>query len=135
VVHFLAIDALGVVIWSGAYMGVGYLFTGQLERALGYVQRMGSGFGIVVLTLFAAWILWKFCERRRILKQLDVARIAPEELRDRITAGEALYVVDLRGGPKDDSISIPGVIRLSTEDLILESKRIPRDKEIILVCS
>jgi membrane protein DedA with SNARE-associated domain len=135
VVHFLAIDALGVVIWSGAYMGVGYLFTGQLERALGYVGRMGSGFGILVLGLFAAWILWKFCERRRILKQLDVARIAPEELRDRIAAGEDLYVVDLRSGPKDDSISIPGLIHLSTEDLILEAKRIPHDQEIILVCS
>jgi membrane protein DedA with SNARE-associated domain len=135
VARFLIIDALGVAIWSTTYLGVGYLFADQLELALAYVQRFGSGLGILVAALFAAWILWKLIQRRRFLKQLDIARITPEELRDRIHAGEDLYIVDLRSGLETDPGSIPGAVRISVEDLTASSKQIPRDREIILYCS
>jgi hypothetical protein len=96
---------------------------------------LGSGLVILVVGLFGAWILWKFIQRRRFLKQLDVARIGPEELRDRMNAGEDLFIVDLRGRPDDDSIAIPGAVRLAAEELGAESTQIPRDREIILFCS
>jgi len=133
--RFLAVDALGVVIWSGAYIGVGYVFSNQLELALTYVQRMGSGFVILVVVLVAAWIVWKFIQRRRFLHQLKVARITPEELLSRMDAGEDLYIVDLRSGVEKDLSSVPGAIRLSVEDLTATSQQIPRDREIILFCS
>ena len=133
--RFLAVDTVGIVIWSGAYIGVGYVFSTQLELALVYAQRFGSGFAILVAVLAAAWILWKFIQRRRFLGQLEVARITPEELLGRMDAGEDLFIVDLRGGLEKDSISFPGVIRVSAEDLTATSEQIPRDREIILFCS
>jgi membrane protein DedA with SNARE-associated domain/rhodanese-related sulfurtransferase len=131
---FVIVDALGVIIWSASYMAIGYIFTGQLEKVFDYVQRMGSGFLILLVGLFAAWILWKFIQRRRFLRQLTGARITPEELRDRMNAGEDLYIVDLRR-PEENENSIPGAIRISVEELISNSKRVPRDREIILFCS
>jgi hypothetical protein len=128
-------DALGVAIWSGTYLVVGYLFADQLELALAYVRQLGSGLGMLVAGLFATWILWKLIQRRRFLKQLDVARITPEELRGRIDAGEDLYIVDLRGGLETDSSSVPGAIRFSADQLTANSKQIPRDREIILFCT
>ena len=135
VFRFLAVDTLGVVIWSGAYIGVGYVFSSQLELALDYAQRLGSGFVILVAVLAAAWILWKVIRRRRFLDQLEVARITPEELLGRMDAGEDLYIVDLRSILEKDLSSIPGAIRLSVEDLTANSQQIPRDREIILFCS
>ena len=135
VARFLAMDSLGIVIWSGAYLGVGYIFSDQIEDALGYARRLGSGVLILLAGLLGAWILWKFIQRRRFLKKLQVARITPEELRVRMNAGEDLYIVDLRSGLDKDSPSVPGAIRLSTEDLTRNSKQIPRDREIILYCS
>ena len=135
VLRFLAADALGVVIWSGAYIGLGYLFSNQLEDVLGYAQQLGSGLLILVAGLFAAWILWKVIQRRRFLKQLDVARITPEELRDRMDAGEDLFIVDLRSGLYGDANSIPGAVRLGAEELAARAHQIPRDREIILFCS
>lgn len=134
-VRFLAMDALGIVIWSSTYIGVGYIFADQLELALSYIERLGSGLAMLAAGLFSAWILWKFIQRRRFLNQLNVARITPQELRIRIDAGEDLYIVDLRGALQDDSSSLPGAIRFSAEDLIANSKKIPRDREIILFCS
>jgi membrane protein DedA with SNARE-associated domain len=133
--RFLAIDSLGIVMWSGTYLGIGYLFSDQVEDALGYAQQLGSGGVILLLGLFAAWIVWKFIQRRRFMKKLEVARITPEELRVRMEAGEDLYIVDLRTTTDNDSPSLPGAIRLSTEDLTSNSKEIPRDREIILYCT
>ncbi len=135
VARFLAIDSFGIVMWSGAYMAVGYLFSDQIEDALGYAQRLGSGVVILVAVLFAAWILWKFIQRRRFLKKLEIARITPEELRDRMGAGEDLYIVDLRTTLDIDWPAVPGAVRLSVEDLTSNSKQIPRDREIILYCT
>jgi membrane protein DedA with SNARE-associated domain len=135
VVRFLATDSLGIVMWSGAYLGIGYLFSDQVEEALGYAQRLGSRVLILLAALLGAWILWKFIQRRRFLKKLDVARITPEELRDRMDAGETPYIVDLRTTLDNDWPSIPGAIRLSIEDLSNNSKEIPHDREIILYCT
>jgi membrane protein DedA with SNARE-associated domain len=133
--RFLASDSLGIVLWSGAYMGVGYIFSDQVEKALGYAQRLGSGVLVLLMGLFAAWALGKLFQRQRFLKKLAVARITPEELRIRMDAGEDLYIVDLRTALDNDSPPIPGAIRLSTEDLTSGSKQLPRDREIILYCS
>ena len=133
--RFLAIDTLGIALWSGAYIGVGYIFSDQVEEALGYVQQLGSGVLILLAGLFAAWIFWKFIQRRRFLKNLDGARITPEELRDRMDSGEDLYVVDLRTALDHDSPSVPGAVRFSLDEIASSAMRIPRDREIILYCS
>jgi membrane protein DedA with SNARE-associated domain/rhodanese-related sulfurtransferase len=140
IIRFLALDALGVVIWSAVYIGVGYIFSGQLELAFDYIQRLGSGFVVLVVGLLAGWILWKFIQRRRFLRQIEMARITPEELRDRVDAGEEVCIVDLRTGdlrarPEGDSSGFPSVVRVSVEDLAANSEQIPRDREIVLFCS
>jgi membrane protein DedA with SNARE-associated domain len=133
--RFLAVDALGVVIWSSAYIGVGYLFSDQLERALSYAQKWGSGFAAVIVVLFTAWIVWKIIQRRRFLRSLEADRITAEELHDRIDAGEDFYIVDLRSKLANDVSSVPGALRMTAEDLTARSKDIPRNKEIVLLCS
>ena len=78
---------------------------------------------------------WKFIQRRRFLKQLDVARITPEELRDLLNAGEDLFIVDLRSRTVESPNLIPGARSISPEDLAAHSQEIPRDRDIILICS
>ncbi len=133
--RFLAMDSAGILLWSGAYLGAGYLFSDELEKALDYAQRLGSGLLVLMAGLMAAWIFWKFAQRRRFLKGLEVTRITPEELRDRLDSGEDLYIVDLRTTLDNGLPSLPGAFRFSTEDLAKDSSPIPRDREIILYCS
>jgi membrane protein DedA with SNARE-associated domain len=135
VVRFLAFDILGAIAWSAAYIVTGYVFSNQLELALDYASRMGSGLVVLVVGLFAAWIGWKYLQRKRFMKQLDTARITPEELRDRLEAGQDLFIVDLRSGLEDQPSSIPGALRISAAELNERAAEIPRDREIILFCS
>src|SRR5205809_368535 len=62
--RFLAFDSIGALTWISAYVLAGYVFSDQLEDALGYAIRMGSSFVVAVVSLFIAWILWKYFERR-----------------------------------------------------------------------
>jgi membrane protein DedA with SNARE-associated domain len=133
--RFLLFDSLGSLIWIFSYVCVGFIFGDQLETAAAYAMRMGSGLAILVAALLAGWIGWKFLQRRRFLKKLAVARITAEELRDRLQAGEAVLVVDVRSGLADEAGLIPGAIRISTSDLAARHSEIPRDREIVLFCS
>jgi hypothetical protein len=133
--RFLAYDSAGAIIWSSAYLTLGYIFSEQLESVVAYASRMGSNLLSLVVGLFALWICWKFIQRRRFLKQLDVARITPEELRDRLDAGEDLMIVDLRTRLDEHRSTISGAVRISAEDLTSGVQAIPRDRDIILLCS
>lgn len=135
VAPFLACDALGIVIWSGAYLAAGYLFSDQVEDVLGYAQRFGSGILFLLVALFGAWIFWKFVQRRRFLRKFEIARITPEELRDLLESGENPYIIDIRATLDNDWPPLPGAIRLSIEELTIDWTKVPRDREIILCCT
>jgi len=133
--RFALYDSAGALIWSGAYLALGYLFSAELERVVAYASRLGSNLFLLVAVLFGLWIGWKFIQRRRFLKQLEVARITPPQLQDLLSAGEEVFVVDLRSGPAEEPALIPGALRISPDELSTQSQRIPRDREIVLFCS
>ena len=66
-----------------------------------------------------------------------MARIAPAELSRRLTAGEDIVIVDLRGSLDfaADPRTIPGALRLASEDLETRHDVIPRDREVVLYCT
>lgn len=134
-VRFALYDIAGALLWICSYMTLGYLFSEQLETVVAYVARMGANLLLLIIVFLALWVGWKFAERHRFLRQLQISRITPAELEDRLNAGEDLFIVDLRSGPAEESALIPGAIRISPEQLSSNPERIPRDREVILFCS
>lgn len=133
--HFAAFDAAGALIWSTAYLATGYVFSEQLESVVGLTASLGANLLLLLIALFAAWIGWKFWQRRRFLRRLAVARITPMELQQQLVAGQEMFIVDLRSGIAKESTLIPGAVRISPDELAARSQEIPRDREIILYCS
>jgi membrane protein DedA with SNARE-associated domain len=133
--RFLAYDAAGAVIWSGAYFSLGYVFSEQLEEVVASTSRMGSGLLILVVGVLTLWLAAKYVQRRRFLKQLEMARVTPEELRSLLNAGENLFIVDLRGPLEPHANTIPGATRMSPQELATRQQEIPRDRDVILVCN
>jgi membrane protein DedA with SNARE-associated domain len=132
---FLLYDGAGALIWSAAYLMLGYVFSEQLETVVAYLSRMGSSLLLLVVGLLALWIGRKVARRRRFIKLLEIARITPEELRDRLSAGERPFIVDLRSRLAESPSLIPGAVRISLEDLTVRAQEIPRDRDIVLFCS
>ena len=134
---FLAFDALGALLWSGTYLGLGYVFSDQLERVALKVEQFGGGVMALVVALLICYVMYKFIARQRFLRQLRIGRITPAELKEKLDAGEALTIVDLRHALdfEADPETIPGAFRMDARDLEQQDKRLPRDREIILYCT
>jgi membrane protein DedA with SNARE-associated domain len=133
--RFMLYDSAGAFLWSASYLLVGYLFSEQLETIVARLSSMGANLVLLITTFLALWICWKFFERRRFLRKLRVARITPAELQDRLTAGDDLFIVDLRSGLAHEPELIPLAVHISPDQLAANSQAIPRDREIILFCS
>jgi len=134
---FLASAAAAGVLYTGAYVGLGYLFSPELERLVEHSLRFGRGMTLVLAGALAAYLLFKYGQRRRVLRRLRIARITPEELKERFDRGEDVFIVDLRHAidVEADPQQIPGAVPLSPDDLDTRHKEIPRDREIILYCT
>lgn len=135
--RFLLFDALGALIWTGAFVGLGYLFRDQLERIAAEALRLGTWLLVLLLGGLAAYVAWKYLHRHRFLRQLRIARITPEELKQKIDAGEEIVIVDLRHSMdfEAEPHTIPGAVRVAAEELEGRHREIPRDRDVVLYCT
>src|SRR5205809_1997999 len=135
--EFLVFTGLGGVIWAGAFVGLGWVFSSQLELAASYAARLGSWVIVLLAVALGAYIAWKYIARQRLLRRIRIARITPAELKTRLDAGEDMMVVDLRHRVdfETEPSIIPGALHLTTEELEARHLEIPRDREIVLYCT
>src|SRR6266403_505365 len=135
--RFLAFDALGAIFWAGTYLGLGYIFSGQIEFIALKSQQLGGGLMVLLVASLAFYIGYKFVARQRFLRELRIARISPEELKEKLDAGEPLTIVDLRHSVdfEADPETIPGAFRMDASELQQTDERLPRDREVILYCT
>ena len=134
---FLLLDGAGCALWVGAFLGLGALFADQVERMTGYVASVGAPLGGIVVLVVGVHIGGKFWSRWRTLRRLRIARVAPEEVRRRLDAGEDLVVIDLRGALDfaSDPRTLPGARRIPAEELPSRAAEIPRDRDVVLYCT
>jgi membrane protein DedA with SNARE-associated domain len=135
--RFLLFDGLGACFWAGSFAGLGYLFSDQLEQVAAYALRLGTLLLVVLVGSLAAYIAWKYAQRRRFLRHLRIARITPEELKSKLDAGEEPLILDVRHTLefKAEPQTIPGALFLPLEQLEKGHPSIPRHREIILYCN
>ena len=135
--RFILFDGLGALFWAATFTGMGFIFSDQIERIATYLLRWGGWLGVVLGASLAAYILWKYVQRRRFFHQLRVARITPQELMERLDAGAEVLIVDLRQ-PLDVAAlpkKIPGAVRMAMEELETRHQEIPRDRDLVVYCS
>jgi membrane protein DedA with SNARE-associated domain/rhodanese-related sulfurtransferase len=135
--RFLLFDAGGAAIWAGSFLGLGYLFSEQIERVGESVLRLGGWLVVILGGSLAGYIIYKFIARQRFLRDLRISRITPEELKQKMDAGEDLVIVDLRHSLdfEADPETIPGAFRIDAAELRERNDRLPRDRQIILYCT
>jgi membrane protein DedA with SNARE-associated domain len=132
--RFLIFDSLGGFLWVATVTSLGLILGDQLERI---ALRWGGWLVAVLAGSLAAYVLWKFIQRRRFLRRLRIARITPKELMDKLTAKENISIVDLRQPMDIEAFPqmIPGALRLAMEEIEDRHGEIPRDRDVVLYCS
>jgi len=136
--QFIALDIIAAILWAGAWMGLGLVFSDALEVVAARAARLGNWLGVLVGAALAGYVLFKFVQRRRFLHSLRVARITPEELKQRLDRGDAtLAVIDTRTAfdVNAEPYAIPSALWIAAEDIPQREDELPRDREIVLYCS
>jgi len=132
--RFMVFDFLGGLFWVVTVTSLGLILSDQLEQI---ALRWGGWLVAVLAGTLAAYVLWKFIQRRRFIRRLRIARITPKELMDKLTAGETISILDLRQPMDIEAFPkmIPGALRMAMEEIEDRHGEIPRDRDVVLYCS
>ena len=135
--RFLFFNTLGAILWVGAGIGAGMLLAPQMEQLLTRLDHIGMTALVALVALLAAYIAFKWWERRRFFQTLRMARISVDELYRLIGLETKPVIVDVRSptGLSLEPRRIPGARHGPLHAVALHVKDLPRDREIILYCS
>src|SRR5215472_5488182 len=62
--RFLLFDACGALLWAGSFLGLGYIFSSQIERIAEHAARLGGGLVVLLAAGLASYIAYKFIARQ-----------------------------------------------------------------------
>lgn len=135
--RFILSAAASALVWSVAWMGLGYLFGDLIEQIAAQASRLGGASALVAVGLLGGYVGVKYIQRQRFLHQLRMARVSPDELRQRLDEGRQTMIVDLRTAldVQTTPFVIPGALRISPDELERRHGEIPRELEIVLYCT
>ncbi len=130
---FLLYDGLGAVIWAWSGLGIGYLFSDQLEQAVAYAEQVAPAATGAALGALVFYVLYKATVRRRQLR--DVPRITVEQLTEKLRTDEPPLLIDLR--PRASAEAEPGIpsaVLMSLDELLRRHHELPRHRDVVLYC-
>lgn len=135
--RFLLFDIAGTVWWSITFLGLGYVLHDELQRVSQLAVQLGGWLVAILGGALGIYLLAKYARRRRFLRSLRIARIAPEELKRMLDADEEIEIVDLRHSLEFEAepYSLPGAVRIPVEEIDARHHAIPRDRDIVLYCT
>ena len=135
--RFLLFDSLGASLWVLTFGTVGFVFSHQIEDVAAYLGHLGHLLILLLLAAIGIYIYRRYRQRKAFLKELEISRIAPEELKAEMDRGEDVFIVDLRH-PLDflpHPFTIGNALRMAPAELEQRHQEIPRDRDIVLYCT
>jgi membrane protein DedA with SNARE-associated domain/rhodanese-related sulfurtransferase len=135
--RFLLFSALGGSLWVGTALLTGVLLQSQIELLLPRMAGLGGAALLLLLGLLAAYIAYKWWERHRFQRALDMARITVAELYAHLQSGASPVVLDVRSTTAQElqRQRIPGARHLPLREINAHIAQLPHDRDIILYCT
>jgi rhodanese-related sulfurtransferase len=83
------------------------------------------------------YVFYKYTARRRLIRELRIARISVEELKQKLDNGEKPIIVDLRDTDDFESEPnvIPGAQHIDASEFGANRDLLPNGKDVILYCT
>jgi membrane protein DedA with SNARE-associated domain len=137
--QFLRLDFAGALVYSLTYLLVGYVSRDFLAALLRGFHAAGRALEGVIVAALAVYAIYRIVQYRKNKTYSVVPRIQVEELARRLASQDAgrVQIVDVRSHGYYDSGSsrIKNSIRIEPNNLEVEIKNLPKDKDIYLYCT
>jgi membrane protein DedA with SNARE-associated domain/rhodanese-related sulfurtransferase len=140
VAAFLGLDTIGSFLWSGFYTGLGYVFSNELDVAIGWTKQFGTALAFAVGIPIAVYVGWRGLALLRMIHRLHLRRISPAMLARKLKSNSKVAVLDLLSfedeNDSENLEAVPGAFRVDPSRLRMSPHiNIPDDVEIILYSS
>ncbi|OWQ86923.1 sulfurtransferase [Roseateles aquatilis] len=136
--RFIAYDAIAGLVWSLCFLGLGLVFSNQIQDVLDALSNAGmvalAALG-VVLALLVGNRWWR---RRRMARlQGEVERISVEDAAALIDQDMAPLFIDVRSdaGRAADPRTLPGALNIPLPRLAEYADQLPGDRLLVLYCN
>ncbi len=134
--RFLVFSVLGGLLWSGVGIGLGANFHTSIDNVLSVLDTMGSTALTVVVFLLAAFVLYKYVERRRYREATAVERIDMDQVMQLLEQGHDPLIIDARSATAQQlEAAVPGALLFHGCDPQELMATLDRDRHIVVYCS
>lgn len=133
---FLSLNLVGITVYYGLPALLGALFHQAIDQLLDTLVALGKiGLGVVLGALLL-YVLRRWWDRARFIRQLRMDRISVDELIGMIEKGEAPVILDVRSqeARTRDGI-IPGAWPAHPNDVHPKLLDLGRETEIVIYCA
>ena len=134
--RFIAFSMSGSLLWSGAGLALGAYFHKSVDQVLITMSTMGTTALLVVLVLLGLFVLYKYAERRRFHRTMEVERISMAEFASLINEGHQPIVIDARSLTAQElDAAIPGALSFNGGDTQGFMAGLDKDSHIVVYCN
>jgi membrane protein DedA with SNARE-associated domain len=134
---FLAYSAVAALLWVGLPVALGAIFQAEVERALEWLESMGTGAVAAIAAIVLLYVAVKVVQRYMLIRFLRMVRISVEELRDLMRQKSKPVVLDARSAMarKLDPRRLPGAVAVDINAPQAVLVAVPPDRDVIVYCS
>ena len=134
---FLGYSAVAALLWAGLPIALGAIFHAEVERALTWLESMGSGAAAVVALVALAYVTVKTVQRFLLIRFLRMVRINVKDLRELLARDPPPVVLDVRSvmARRLDPRRIPGAIWVDISVPQAALVEVPPDRDVVVYCS
>ena len=134
---FVLLSALGSTLWVGTFFALGALLRPEIEALRPYLHRAWGRALVGLAVLLAAYLLFKWWRRWRLIVTLRMARIEVSELATLLQQQRPPLVLDVRSHTAYalEPRAIPSSLHVPPDEVHVHLRDVERDREVILYCS
>jgi membrane protein DedA with SNARE-associated domain/rhodanese-related sulfurtransferase len=133
---FLLFDGLGALLWAGLAVGLGLVFQNTVNDVIEVLEQFGKWGLLAIIAAFALVLALKWWQRQRFYRQLRMARISVDELRDLLDRGELPVILDVRSPLlQEQDGRIPGAVPIDAQIFGETTPVLSAAGEVIVYCA
>ncbi len=134
---FLFLDLVGTLLFVTPFIGVGFFFQAQIAELANRLAAISGAATLGVLAVASLYLGIKVLRWVVFFRGHRLRRLSAEQLNDRLQSGTATTIIDLRQRFDYDLLPrvIPTARRIPIDEIPHRHHEIPREHDIILVCT
>ncbi|HEX4597620.1 MAG TPA: DedA family protein/thiosulfate sulfurtransferase GlpE [Burkholderiaceae bacterium] len=132
---FVFFDTIGATIWTGLAAMLGWIFRNAVDDILQVIESAGRLGVAAIIAALGIYLLVKFAQRQRLLRQLRMARVSVDELDSMLKTELPPLLIDVRSAVSREGGFIPGSLWVEPRAPDEELRSLPSSDEVVVYCA